>query len=465
MFEFDVVVIGSGVGGYNAAIRAGQLGLKVACVEKEKVLGGTCLNVGCMPSKALLHASELYELALTEFASLGIKVKPRLDLPTMMAQKSRSVADLVRGLEILLLKNKVKRIDGVARLDGPGRVIVERRDGSTCELATNHVVIATGSYPAGLPGVDIDQHRIVDSAGALTLSAVPRRLAVIGGGIIGLELGSIWRRLGANVDVIECLDRIISGADEEIAQAFVRSLSAQGMKVHRATRVTGVSINSEGVNLTTAPVVGGDAEVIQADVVLVAIGRRPYTDGLGLETVDIVPDADGFIPTKNCRTTAERIWAVGDVTRGPMLAHKAEEEAIVCIEMVAGQDGRVDYGLVPNVIYTKPEIAWVGMTEEQAKTSGISYKVGRFPFAANARTKLAHESEGFVKVISDSQDLRILGVHMVGPSVSEMIGEACVAMKFGADSEDIGRISHPHPTRSEALRQAAMAVDGWAMQI
>jgi dihydrolipoamide dehydrogenase len=463
--KYDVIVIGSGVGGYNAAIRAGQLGLRVACIEKEKVLGGTCLNIGCMPAKALLHASEMFELAGSEFATLGIKVSPKLDLATMMSQKQESVSSLVRGVEYLLNKNKVDRIDGHARFLGHGRLSVAMSDGSARELSASNIVIATGSVPSKLTGLQIDQQRIVDSEGALSLSEVPRRMIVIGGGVIGLELGSVWRRLGAEVEVVEFQDQLLPGADGEIAKAFRRILEKQGMKFRMSTKVVGSRIDGRGVKLDIIPVAGGPPEVAEADVVLVSIGRSPYVGDLGLETVGLSPDAKGFITTKEHRTSAPGIWAIGDVTHGPMLAHKAEEEAVACIELIANQAGYVDYEKIPSVVYTSPEIAWVGKTEEQARAEGFNYKVGRFPFSANGRARLSHEKLGFVKVISDADHYRILGVHMIGPVVSEMIGEACVAMEFHADSEDIARTCHPHPTRSEAFKQAAMAIDGWQTQI
>jgi len=463
--HYDVIVIGSGVGGYNAAIRAGQLGMNVACIEKETMLGGTCLNIGCMPSKALLHASEMFALAGNDFSSLGIKVCPQLDLPTMMLQKQESVSSLVRGVEYLLKKNKVDRIDGHARFVGHGRLSVVAINGSARELCAPNIVIATGSSPSALPGVQVDQTKIVDSEGALSLSEVPRRMIVIGGGVIGLELGSVWRRLGAAVEVIEVQDRLLPGADAEIAKAFHRILEKQGMKFRISTKVIGSRTDRRVVELDIAPVAGGPTELVEADVVLVATGRRPYIGDLGLEAVGLSPDAKGFIPTKEHRTRVSGIWAIGDVTHGPMLAHKAEEEAVACIELIVNQAGHVDYEILPSVVYTSPEIAWVGKTEEQVLTEGIKYKVGRFPFSANGRARISHEKLGFVKVISDAIDLRILGVHMIGPVASEMIGEACMAMQFHADSEDVARTCHPHPTRSEAFKQAAMAVDGWATQI
>ena len=464
MTSYDVVVIGSGVGGYSAAVRAGQLGLKVACVEKEVNLGGTCLNVGCMPSKALLHASELYELARLKFAELGIRVTPELDLRTMMAQKQESVTGLVRGVEFLLRKNKVERINGHAKLAGPGRVIVNHSGGSQTSLEARHVVIATGSQASTLPGLETDQINIVDSTGALELNSVPTRLIVVGGGIIGLELGSVWRRLGAQVEIVEFADHIIPGADSELVRAFARQLQKQGLKLRLSTKVVAARKSTSGIEVSLQAVGSGNIETVDADMVLVAVGRRPFTGDLGLETAGIALDAQGYIPTTKFSTTAKGVWAIGDVTRGPMLAHKAEEEAIACIETIAGQVGHIDYDLIPSVIYTWPEVAWVGKTEEQVKASGVPYKVGTFPFTANGRARINHEAEGFVKVISDSKDFRILGVHMFGPQVSEMIAAACLAMEFRADSEDVARVCHPHPTRSEAFRQAAMGVDGWTMQ-
>jgi dihydrolipoamide dehydrogenase len=461
---YDVVIIGGGPGGYNAAIRAGQLGLKAACVESGPTLGGTCLNVGCMPSKALLHASELFDMAGHEFAELGIDVAPKLNLPAMMAQKDASVSALTKGIEFLFRKNKVEWIKGKGAIAGAGKVAVTAADGSTSELEAKAIVIATGSEPSGLPGVTVDQTRIVDSTGALALPEVPGSLVVIGAGIIGLELGSVWRRLGAKVTVVEFLDRITPGADAEVAKTLQRALTKQGMVFKLGSKVTGARAGESGVELTFEPVAGGAAETIAADYVLLAIGRRPYTEGLGLESVGIAPDKRGFIETDHWRTSAPGVWAIGDVTHGPMLAHKAEEEAVACIESIAGKAGHVDYEVIPSVIYTAPEVAWVGQTEEELKAAGVAYKTGKFPFTANSRAKINHEGEGFVKVLADAATDRVLGVHMIGPSVSEMVGEYCVAMSFAAASEDVARTCHPHPTRSEALRQAAMGVEGWTMQ-
>jgi dihydrolipoamide dehydrogenase len=464
MSQFDVVIIGGGPGGYNAAIRAGQLGLKAAIVEMRATLGGTCLNVGCMPSKALLHASELYEAANREFEHLGIEVAPRLNLKQMMAQKDESVTALTKGVDFLMKKNKVERFLGKGRLAGPGRVEVEGEDGKVVTLEAANIVLATGSEPSGLPGVKVDGDRIVDSTGALSLGEVPKTLVVIGAGIIGLELGSVWRRLGAEVTVIEYLDRICPGMDAELAKAFQRILAKQGVNFRLGAKVTGAKAGKAKVDLTVEPAAGGAAETLSAERVLLAIGRRPYTAGLGLETVGLVPDARGFLETDHFRTAAPGVWAIGDVIHGPMLAHKAEEDAVACIELIAGKAGHVDYNLVPSVVYTTPEVAWVGRNEEQLKAEGRAYKAGKFPFAANSRAKINHETDGLVKVLADAATDEILGVHILGPQAGEMIGEYCVAMAFRAASEDIARVCHPHPTRSEAGRQAAMGVEGWTMQ-
>jgi dihydrolipoamide dehydrogenase len=465
MPQYDVVIIGGGPGGYNAAIRAGQLGMKVACIEKRATLGGTCLNVGCIPSKALLHASEYYEMALKDFAGFGIDTTVKLNLPTMMKQKETSVTALTKGVEFLLKKNKVDWIKGSGAIAGAGKVVVKAEDGSETTLdVAKAIVIATGSEPASLPGITVDQMRIVDSTGALALAEVPKTLAVIGAGIIGLELGSVWRRLGAEVTVIEFLDRITPGMDEETAKTFQRALAKQGMVFRLGTKVTAAKAGDKGVELTVEPVAGGAAETLKADYVLVCVGRRPFTEGLGLENVGIKPDKRGFIETDHGRTSAPGVWAIGDVTLGPMLAHKAEDEAVAVIELIAGKAGHVNYDVIPSVVYTFPEVAWVGKTEEELKAAGIAYKVGKFPFTANARAKVNDEAIGFVKVLADAKTDRILGAHMIGPDVGEMVAEWCVAMEFQAASEDVARTSHPHPTRSEALRQAAMNVEGWTMQ-
>jgi dihydrolipoamide dehydrogenase len=461
--QYDVVIIGGGPGGYNAAIRAGQLGLTAACVEMRETLGGTCLNVGCMPSKALLHASELYEMAGREFAGLGIEVTPKLNLAQMMAQKAESVTALTKGIEFLFKKNKVDWVRGRGRIAGAGMVEVTAADGSVSTLAAKNIVIATGSEPTPLPGVAFEAGKVVDSTGALSLPAVPKHLIVVGAGIIGLELGSVWRRLGAQVTVVEYLDRISPGMDSDLAKAFQRTLTKQGMAFKLGSRVTAAKSSKDGVELTVEPAAGGTAETLTGDVVLVAIGRRPYTEGLGLETVGITPDKRGFLDNHHFKV-AEGVWVIGDVTHGPMLAHKAEEDSVAVIELIAGKAGHVDYNLVPSVVYTAPEVAWVGQTEDQLKAAGVAYKAGKFPFTANSRAKINHETDGFAKVLADAATDRILGVHIMGPQAGEMIGEACVAMAFGGSSEDIARVCHPHPTRSEAVKQAAMGVEGWTMQ-
>ena len=464
MAGYDVIIIGGGPGGYNGAIRAGQLGLKVACVESRATLGGTCLNVGCIPSKALLHASEMFELAGKDFAGLGIDVTPKLNLPAMMKQKDVSVGQLTKGVEFLFKKNKVDWIKGQGRLAGPGKVEVVGDDGAVTILEAGAMVIATGSISAPLAGVEVDQKRIVDSTGALVLPEVPTSLVVIGAGVIGLELGSVWRRLGARVTVLEYLDRITPGVDAEVAKTLQRALTRQGVEFRLGAKVTGAKARADGVDVTFEPVAGGAAETLSADYVLLAIGRRPYTEGLGLDSVGVVPDKHGFIETDRSRTSAAGVFAIGDVTHGPMLAHKAEDEAVACIEIIAGKAGHVNENVIPSVIYTWPEVASVGATEEDLQGRGVAYKVGKFPFTANARAKVNHEAEGFVKILADAGSDLILGAHMIGPDVSEMIAEMCVAMEFSSASEDVARTSHPHPTRSEALRQAAMGVEGWTMQ-
>ncbi|MDZ4109654.1 MAG: dihydrolipoyl dehydrogenase [Brevundimonas sp.] len=461
---YDVVIIGGGPGGYNAAIRAGQLGLKVACIEMRETLGGTCLNVGCMPSKALLHASEMYEAAGREFAGLGIEVSPTLNLGQMMKQKQESVTALTKGIEFLFKKNKVDWIKGRGRLNGKGVVEVEAADGTTVTLKTANVVIATGSEPTPLPGVTFEAGKVVDSTGALSLESVPEKLIVVGAGIIGLELGSVWRRLGAEVTVVEYLDRITPGMDTDMATAFQRVLTKQGMKFRLGAKVTGAKTSKSGVELTVEPSKGGEAETLKGDVVLVAIGRRPYTEGLGLETVGLTADKRGVIDNDHFRTGVDGIWVIGDVTHGPMLAHKAEEDAVAAVETIAGKAAHVDYNLVPSVVYSSPEVAWIGKTEEQLKAEGVTYKVGKFPFTANSRAKINHETDGFAKVLADAETDKVLGVHIMGPQAGEMIHEAAICMAFGGSSEDIARTCHAHPTRSEAVRQAAMGVEGWTMQ-
>jgi dihydrolipoamide dehydrogenase len=463
--DFDVVIIGGGPGGYNAAIRAGQLGLKTAIIESRGVLGGTCLNVGCMPSKALLHASELFEMATKDFGAIGIDVPTlKLNLVQMMKSKQDSVNALTKGIEFLMKKNKVSYFVGFGKIEGAGKVSVTAQGGPVQVLTAKHIIISTGSEPTPLPGVTIDQKQIVDSTGALALGAVPKHMVVVGAGIIGLELGSVWRRLGAKVTVVEFLDRISPGMDTDLANNFQKILTKQGMNFKLGTKVTSAKTGSKGVVLSLEASAGGNPETLEADVVLVAIGRRPFTKGLGLESVGIVPDARGFIPTSHFKTAAPGVWAIGDVILGPMLAHKAEEDGVACIELIVGKAGHVDYNLVPSVVYSFPEVAWVGQTEEQLKASNIAYKTGKFPFIANSRAKINHETDGYVKFLADAKTDRVLGVHIIGPQAGELIGEACVLMAFGGASEDLARTCHPHPTRSEAVRQAAMGVEGWTMQ-
>ncbi|MEK7266685.1 MAG: dihydrolipoyl dehydrogenase [Pseudomonadota bacterium] len=465
---YDIVIIGAGPGGYNAAIRAGQLGLKTAIVEKRdtKKLGGTCLNVGCIPSKALLHASELYETASTQFEGLGIKTGGlTFDLPQMLKQKDDAVDGLTKGVEFLMKKNKVAVFYGAGQIVAPGKVRVGGVDGKTTDLATRNIIIATGSEVTPLKGVDIDESKIVSSTGALSLTSVPEHLVVIGGGVIGLELGSVWRRLGSKVTVVEFLDRILPTMDGEVSKQFERILKKQGFEFRLSSKVTGAQKTKAGVTLSVEPAAGGKAETIAADAVLVAIGRRPHTQGLGLERIGVKTDARGFIETGHFRTNIDGVFAIGDVIAGPMLAHKAEDDGAACAELTAGKAGHVNYDTVPSVVYTFPEVASVGKTEEDLKKAGIAYKTGKFPFMANSRAKTNHETDGFVKILADAKSDRVLGAHIVGVGAGELIAEVVSVMEFGGASEDIARTCHAHPTRSEAIRQAAMAVEGWAMQI
>lgn len=457
---YDILVIGGGPGGYNCAIRAGQLGLKVACIETRKTLGGTCLNVGCIPSKALLHASEMYETAQKDFAGMGIKATVELDLPTMMGAKEKTVDGLTQGIAFLFNKNKVEHIDGFGKIIDATTVEV---GGKT--LKTKNIVIATGSEVATLPGVDIDEKQIVSSTGALELSEVPKKMLVIGAGVIGLELGSVWRRLGAELTVVEYLDHIMPGMDGEVQKQATRIFKKQKVKFELGRKVTGVTKTKSGVTVMTEAAAGGKPKEIETDVVLVCIGRRPFTDGLGLETVGVATDKRGFIETDHFKTNVAGIWALGDCTHGPMLAHKAEDEGVAVSELIAGKAGHVNYDVIPGVVYTKPEIASVGKTAEQLKAEGIPFKVGKFPFAANSRARANHETDGFVKILAHAETDEILGAHMIGVGVGEMIGEVALAMEFRAASEDIARTCHAHPTCSEAVRQAAMDVEKWAMQM
>ncbi|HYD89671.1 MAG TPA: dihydrolipoyl dehydrogenase [Vitreimonas sp.] len=464
--SYDLVIIGGGPGGYNCAIRAGQLGLKTAIVESRGKLGGTCLNVGCIPSKALLHASEYFEAAAKTFPSMGVKVSGlELDLPQMLKQKEDAVEGLTKGVEFLMRKHKVDYVKGFGRIAGKGKVEVKLADGGGQTLETKAIVIATGSVPTPLPGVDIDEERIVTSTGALSLKKVPEKLIVIGAGVIGLELGSVWRRLGADVTVVEFLDKITPTVDTEISTAFQRTLKKQGMKFELGHKVAGVEKTRDGLLVSIEPAKGGQARTLEADVVLVAIGRKPFTEGLGLDSVGVKTDQRGFIPHDgHLKTTAEGVYVIGDCTTGPMLAHKAEEEGIAAAQIIAGQWGHVNYDVIPNVIYTDPEVATVGRSEEELKAAGVEYKVGKFPFMANSRARTNHETDGMVKVLEEVATKKVVGVHMVGAGVGEMIGEVCVAMEFGASAEDIARTCHAHPTMSEAIREAAKGVDGWTMQ-
>jgi dihydrolipoamide dehydrogenase len=463
---FDAIVIGGGPGGYNAAIRLGQLGLAAACIDKRGSFGGTCLNVGCIPSKALLHASERLHEAENDFARLGIKAKVSLDLPQMMAQKTKVVGELTKGVEFLFRKNKVEGIVGEGTITAPGKVLVKLADGKTRELSAKHIIIATGSDVAQLPGVTIDEKQIVSSTGAIALASVPKRLLVVGAGVIGLELGSVWRRLGSEVTVVEFLDRVTPGVDLEVSKAFQRVLTKQGLGFQLSTKVTGVEKTGAGLKVTVEPAAGGEKSVIETDVMLVAIGRVPYTAGLGLAEVGVATDKRGRVVTDNhYRTNVAGIYAVGDCREGVMLAHKAEDEGVACAERIAGKAGHVNYDAIPSVIYTFPEVATVGKSEEELKAAGVQYKVGKFPFTANARAKTIMATDGFVKILADAKTDRVLGCAIIGPEAGNLIAEVVLALEFGASSEDIARTCHSHPTLTEAVRQAAMGVEGWTMQM
>ena len=469
---FDAVVIGGGPGGYNAAIRLGQLGLSVACIDSRGSFGGTCLNIGCIPSKALLHASERFHEAETDFAKLGIKAKVELDLPAMMAQKTKVVGELTKGVEFLFKKNKVEGIVGEGRITAApsngsvGKIDVKTPDGKTRSITAKHIIIATGSDVAPLPGVTVDEQQIVSSTGALALSSVPKKLLVVGAGVIGLELGSVWKRLGSEVTVVEFLDRVTPGIDLEVSKAFQRILTKQGFTFQLSTKVTGVEKNKTGLAVTVEPAAGGDKSVIECDVMLVAIGRVAYTAGLGLDAVGVTLDKRGRVVTDNhFRTNVAGIYAIGDCRDGPMLAHKAEEEAVACAEVIAGKAGHVNYDAIPSVVYTFPEVATVGKNEEELKAEGVAYKIGKFPFTANARAKTIMATDGFVKILADAKTDKVLGCAIIGPEAGNLIAEVVLAMEFGAASEDIARTCHSHPTLTEAVRQAAMGVEGWTMQM
>lgn len=457
---YDVVVIGSGPGGYVCAIKAAQLGLKVAVVEKRETFGGTCLNIGCIPSKALLHASEMFAEAGHSFDTLGVEVTPKLNLKKMMAHKDATVASNVGGVAFLFKKNKIDAFRGTGKVVSAGKVSVTGEDGKSQEIEAKNIVIATGSDVAGIPGVkvDIDEKTIVSSTGALSLEKVPGHLVVVGGGVIGLELGSVWARLGAKVTVVEFLDTILGGMDGEVSKQFQRLLAKQGFEFKLGAKVTGVAKAKKGASVTFEPVKGGNAETIDADVVLIATGRRAYTDGLGLKEAGVEMDERGRVKTDgHLKTNVPGIWAIGDTIAGPMLAHKAEDEGVAVAETIAGQAGHVNYEVIPSVVYTSPEIASVGKTEEELKKAGIEYKAGKFPFTANGRARAMLHTDGFVKILADKMTDKVLGVHIVGFGAGEMIHEAAVLMEFGGSSEDLARTCHAHPTMSEAVKEAALA--------
>ena len=460
--NFDVIVIGSGPGGYVCAIRAAQLGLKVACVEKRATLGGTCLNIGCIPSKALLQSSEVYHQALHGLKDHGIAVgEVSFDLARMQARKGEVVGANTKGIEFLFKKNKVTWLKGEAKFTGPNAI-----DVAGTEYTAKHLVIATGSDSVPLKGVEVDEKRIVTSTGALELDKVPGHLVVIGGGVIGLELGSVWSRLGAQVTVVEFLDRITPGLDGEISKAFQQSLTKQGFKFKLGHKVTGAKATRTGVTLTIEPAKGGEAETLEADIVLLAIGRRAYTEGLDLAKAGVATDPRGLVLTDaHYATNVPGIYAIGDVIAGPMLAHKAEEEGVALAELLAGQAGHVNYDAIPGVVYTWPEVASVGKTEEELKAAGIEYKVGKFPFMANGRARAMGEMEGFAKILADKATDKLLGAHIIGPDAGTLIAELVTAMEFGASAEDVARICHAHPTLSEVVKEAALAVDGRALHI
>ncbi|MCK8785280.1 dihydrolipoyl dehydrogenase [Roseomonas sp. NAR14] len=460
--NYDVIVIGAGPGGYVCAIRAAQLGLKTACVEMRETLGGTCLNIGCIPSKALLQSSELFEEANHKFADHGIGVAGlTLDLARMQARRAEVVTANVKGIEFLFRKNKVTWLKGRGRIAGPGQVEV---NGET--YGAKNIVIATGSESTPLRGVEVDEKRIVTSTGGLELDKVPGHLVVIGGGVIGLELGSVWRRLGAEVTVVEFLDHIVPGTDREVGKTFERILGKQGLKFRLKTKVTAAEKGEDGVTLTLEPAAGGEAETLKADVVLLSIGRRAFADGLGAAEAGVALDERGRVKTDaHYATSVPGIYAIGDVIAGPMLAHKAEEEGVAVAEIIAGQAGHVNYDAIPAVVYTWPEVASVGQTEEQLKEKGVAYKVGKFPFTANGRARAMGDTDGFVKILADAKTDRVLGAHIIGPDAGTLIAELVMAIEFGASSEDVARTCHAHPSLNEAVKEAALAVEGRALHI
>ncbi|MBU1307116.1 MAG: dihydrolipoyl dehydrogenase [Alphaproteobacteria bacterium] len=465
---FDLTIIGSGPGGYVAAIRAAQLGMKVAVVEKWATLGGTCLNIGCIPSKALLHASEMFEEAGHSFKPLGIDIPaPVLNLPQMMNHKSETVAANVGGVDYLFKKNKITVFRGIGTIAAPGKVHVTPQNGATTEVETKNIVIASGSVSANLPGIEIDEKTIVSSTGALSLSKVPGKMLVIGAGVIGLELGSVWARLGAQVTVVEYLDRILPGMDSEVARQFQRMLQKQGMEFKLSSKVAGIDKQEDGsLKIRVEPAKGGDMEILDADVALVAIGRKPFTEGLGLDIVGVALDERGRVRVDgHYKTSIDGIYAIGDVIAGPMLAHKAEDEGIAVAEILGGQAGHVNYAAIPAVVYTNPEIASVGKTEDELKAEGIEYKIGKFPFTANGRAKAMLATQGFVKILADVNTDRVLGAHIIGKNAGEMIHELVVLMEFSGAAEDLARTTHAHPTLSEAVREAALSLGDGAIHI
>ena len=463
---YDVVVIGAGPGGYVCAIRAAQLGMKVAVVEKRRTLGGTCLNIGCIPSKALLHASEMFEEAGHGLGALGVVVAPpKLDLAAMMKHKDDTVAANVNGVAFLFKKNKIDWLQGEARITAPGHVAVAGADGAEAAYEAKAIVIATGSDVARLPGIEIDEKQIVSSTGALSLAKPPKSLIVVGAGVIGLELGSVWRRLGAEVTVVEFLDRILPGMDGEVGKQMQRLLEKQGFKFHLSHKVAAVEKTEKSVKATIEPAAGGAAQTLEAEIVLVAIGRRPYTQGLGLEALGVATERGQVLIDSHFATNVPTVYAIGDVVRGPMLAHKAEDEGMALAEILAGQAGHVNYGVIPGVVYTSPEVASIGRGEEELKAAGIAYAVGKFPFTANGRARAMRHTDGFVKVLADAVSDRVLGVHIVGFGAGEMIHEAAVLMEFGGSSEDLARTCHAHPTMSEAVKEAALAVAKRAIHV
>ena len=460
MDSFDLVVIGGGPGGYVCAIRAAQLGLKTACVESRGTLGGTCLNVGCIPSKSLLNLSENFHKAKKDFNNQGIEIEGvKLNIEKMMSNKNKSVQVLTKGVEFLFKKNKVTYIKGKGVLFSKNNIIVYDNNNKTNYNAKN-IVIATGSAVASLPGIKIDEKNIISSTGALSLNSVPKKLAVIGGGYIGLEMGSVWSRLGAEVTVIEYLEHITPGMDREISSEFKKILTKQGIKFKMGSRVNKVKSSNSSVSINYTDLKSSKDETLEFDKVLVSVGRKPYTEGLNLTKIGVKKDNKGRIEVnEKLQTSINNIYAIGDVIKGPMLAHKAEEEGIAVAEILAGQSGHVNYDVIPGVIYTSPEVATVGKTEEQLKEEKISYKVGKFPFLANSRAKVNNETEGFVKILADSKTDKVLGVHIIGPHCGDMIAEMALAMEFGASAEDIARTCHAHPTHTEAIKEAALAVD------